>query len=59
MSTKEATIIAYALQHLNSNWDSDIEEDLANIAIDKDVKFLQTKYEGLSLPYSSDHQKGQ
>lgn len=51
MTTKEATIIAYALQFLNTNWDSSIEEDLYEIAIDKDVKFLQSKYEGLSRPY--------
>lgn len=51
MNTKEATIISYALQYLNSNWDDFIEESLDGIAIDKDVQFLQKKYEGLSQEY--------
>ena len=53
MTEKEAKIIAYALQFLNSNWDEMHENNLYEIAIDKDVKFLQHKYEGLSRPYKS------
>lgn len=53
MTEKEAKIIAYALQVLNSNWDEMHEDNLFDIAIDKDVKFLQRKYEGLSRPYKS------
>jgi hypothetical protein len=51
MTEKEAKIIAYALQLLNSNWDEMHEDNLYDIAIDKDIQFLQRKYEGLSRPY--------
>jgi hypothetical protein len=53
MTEKEAKIIAYALQLLNSNWDEMHEDNLYDIAIDKDIQFLQRKYEGLSRPYKS------
>lgn len=48
MSNKEATIIAYALQHLLSTWDYNIEASLEGIAIDKDIEFLVGKYESTS-----------
>lgn len=51
MTEKEAKIIAYALKFLNSNWDDTHEDSLYDIAIDKDIQFLQRKYEGLSRPY--------
>lgn len=52
MSPKEAKILAYALQYLLSNWDDYIEEDLENIAIEKDIEFLKHKYESKSQTYT-------
>jgi len=52
MSEKEAKIIAYALQFLLSNWDEYNEEDLEEIAIEKDIEYLKRKYEGRSQPYT-------
>lgn len=54
MTKKEATIIAYALQHLNANWNEDIALSLTDIAIDKDIRFLQSKYENLCLDLYDD-----
>jgi hypothetical protein len=51
MSTKEAKIIAFALQYLLSKWDDNIEYSLEDIAIDKDIEYLQRKYEGRSQQF--------
>lgn len=51
MSNKEAKIIAFALQHLLTNWNDNIENQLDDIAIDKDIEYLQKKYEGKSQTY--------
>jgi hypothetical protein len=51
MSTQEAQLIAYALQHLNSSWDDFIESSLDGIADKKDIAYLQKKYEGKSREY--------
>lgn len=56
MTQKEATIIAYALQLLSSQWDETIEESLTDIAILKDIKFLQSKYEGFTMQSLDDEQ---
>ena len=52
MNPKEAKILAYALQFLISNWDDDMEEDLSDLACEKDIKFLLVKHESLSNPYT-------
>ena len=52
MTPKEAKIIAYALHFLLSNWDDNNEEDLEDIAIDKDIEFLKHKYESKSQTYT-------
>lgn len=52
MSPKEASIIAFALRNVLSNWDDDIEETLEGIAIEKDLEFLVGKYESLSKTFA-------
>ncbi len=51
MNPKEAKILAYALQFLLANWDENNEEDLGDLACDKDIQFLLRKYEVASQPY--------
>jgi len=57
MNPKEAKILAYALQFLLANWDENNEEDLGDLACEKDLKFLLTKYESASHPYNPNEDK--
>lgn len=52
MNPKEAKILAYALDFLLRNGDERDAEALEEFATQKDIQFLQKKYESTSQPYN-------
>jgi hypothetical protein len=56
MNTKEATIIAYALDFLLRNGDDRDAEALEEFACEKDLRFLLTKYESASQTYNPEEE---